>query len=197
MPLYATSEHSSTISPQDEVEIVGLLQCAIGDVRLQRIHLHVLSLIVAHGGEWPGHLHTAAMAGVSKRSLSQVLTDLRGAGYLIGHALSVPKHVPPVRNYSAMRSALRNEAIIEFGQKCVHCGGLGTDRQGPDQKSWSLDRIVPGTAGGHYQADNVALSCVTCNTRRNAEPAHAKMFSLADWRALKAQWQDVGAEVSA
>lgn len=91
------------------------------------------------------------------------------------------------------KANLRLGAIEEFGRVCSHCGRQGDELSGPDGRPWCMDRIVPGAVGGKYQPDNVTLSCWACNSKRGASPIEQRTFSLADWRALNAEWVDVGA----
>ena len=94
------------------------------------------------------------------------------------------------------KANLRLGAIEEFGHACCHCGRQGDDQNGPDGRPWCLDRIIPGAVGGKYQPDNVTLSCWACNSKRGASPIERRVFSLADWRALRAEWLDVGAFIA-
>jgi hypothetical protein len=94
------------------------------------------------------------------------------------------------------REWLRQATILAFGFQCSHCDTIGDEDVGPDGRPWCLDRIIPGKVGGEYVADNVTLSCWGCNSRRGASPIEQRTFSLADWRALRAAWQDVGTSVA-
>jgi hypothetical protein len=94
------------------------------------------------------------------------------------------------------KANLRLGTIEEFGHVCSHCDRQGDDQNGPDDRPWCLDRIIPGAVGGKYQADNVTLSCWACNSRRGASPIERRVFSVADWRALRAEWLDVGISIA-
>ena len=94
------------------------------------------------------------------------------------------------------REWLRQATISAFGFQCSHCDGLGSEDLGPDGRPWCLDRIIPGKVGGEYVADNVTLSCWHCNSKRGASPIEQRTFSLADWRALRREWQDVGTSIA-
>lgn len=48
----------------------------------------------------------------------------------------------------------------------------GHDKTGrPDGSAWEIDRIVPGSKGGGYEAHNVTLSCKPCNRVKGAKLA--------------------------
>jgi hypothetical protein len=65
---------------------------------------------------------------------------------------------------------LRLRAMMAYGYQCVYCGGEGDHYNGDDGRPWQLDRIYPGVLGGEYRADNVALSCATCNIQKKDTP---------------------------
>ena len=82
-------------------------------------------------------------------------------------------------DYSNCPTALRQEVIQRFNKTCSYCGDIGDDKRGPDKKAWEIDRIVPGSKGGGYVADNVTLSCGPCNRTKGANLAPLEMSKLA------------------
>lgn len=46
---------------------------------------------------------------------------------------------------------------------CAWCGGLGTYRKGPDDRSWHIDHVLPVSKGGGNNPSNLVRSCATCN----------------------------------
>lgn len=66
------------------------------------------------------------------------------------------------------KAEMRAEAIVGFRYTCQYCEGTGDAVKGPDGRSWHLDRVYPGAAGGEYAPDNVTLACSRCNTSKSA-----------------------------
>lgn len=52
--------------------------------------------------------------------------------------------------------------------KCFHCSGVGTEDLGPDNRAWHADHCYPKVLGGDNRADNMVLSCATCNMKKGA-----------------------------
>lgn len=79
--------------------------------------------------------------------------------------------------------------VEAFDRQCVHCQRIGTDLAGPDGRTWTADRIVPGSAGGTYRISNVALSCFTCNVRRGNRILNHAVESLEDREKGREPWR--------
>lgn len=84
----------------------------------------------------------------------------------------------PVPSYANCPPALRTEVILRFSSRCTYCGRSGTDTADPDGRPWEVDRIVPGSRGGQYVAENVTLSCKSCNMGKGAKLAPSETQSL-------------------
>lgn len=87
-------------------------------------------------------------------------------------------------DYSNCPTALRQEVIQRFNKMCSYCGGVGDDKRGPDKKAWEIDRIIPGSQGGSYIADNVTLSCALCNRIKGAKLAPQEGAKVANLGAI-------------
>lgn len=93
----------------------------------------------------------------------------RGTEYRLAF-MTKPFSSAPAPNYKSCPKKLRDEVIFAFHQTCAYCGRLGTDRD-PDGLAWEIDRVVPGSRGGSYTPENVALSCSHCNSSKGAKMA--------------------------
>ena len=68
--------------------------------------------------------------------------------------------LPPAKRYRAKISAAVRRAVHERdGWECLHCGS-GDDL--------TLDHIVPWSAGGSDEIDNLQTLCRPCNSRKGA-----------------------------
>jgi hypothetical protein len=65
------------------------------------------------------------------------------------------------------RAILREAVILAWECRCQWCARNGNRYHDPDGKPWHVDRIVPGSAGGRYEVDNVVLACAYCNVARS------------------------------
>jgi hypothetical protein len=127
------------------------------------------------------------ITGWSQDNIANALAELDGVASITGP-------IAPAEKVGGSRKAHLRELTIEaFGHRCSYCQKMGTETSGPDRRAWCLDRIIPGVAGGRYEESNVTLSCWACNARRGADSIGHRVFSLADWRALRREWKDVGA----
>ena len=88
----------------------------------------------------------------------------------------IPKMPQP--DYSNCPQALREAVIEKFEQTCSYCKEEGSEFLGPDGKPWEIDRIVPGSRGGGYEAVNITLSCKQCNMKKGAKMAPYGIRSL-------------------
>jgi 5-methylcytosine-specific restriction endonuclease McrA len=93
----------------------------------------------------------------------------RGTEYRLAF-MTKPFTNAPAPNYKSCPKKLRDEVILAFAQVCAYCGRQGNDKD-PDGLSWEIDRIVPGSRGGSYAPENVALSCSRCNSHKGAKMA--------------------------
>lgn len=93
----------------------------------------------------------------------------RGTEYRLAF-MTKPFTNAPAPNYKSCPKKLRDEVIIAFAQTCAYCGKVGTDRD-PDGMAWEIDRVIPGSRGGSYTPENVALSCARCNSSKGAKMA--------------------------
>jgi helix-turn-helix protein len=172
------------------------------DQQLPALHKFVLVTIADHCGNetgecYPSVARIARRTGMSERSVQRCLRDLEGAEVLSkrydGKRTPIYKlnhNLPIVINkadYSAP-SWLRPAAIKVYNETCYWCQDKGTDKNGPDGKPWSLDRLVPGRKGGKYEPDNVVLCCCKCNSlKRELLPAEfcehlgIEQPDLANW----------------
>ena len=106
--------------------------------------------------------------------------------------------IRPTPNYLSCTPELRKAVIEHFGQTCTYCKLPGGPEKGPDGKVWEVDRIIPGSRGGKYCADNVTLSCRACNSSKRAKLAPPDTQSLgAKLRSRGCQLQqNRGAELA-
>lgn len=88
-------------------------------------------------------------------------------------------------DYSNCPTPLRREVIKRFNQVCSYCRERGTDKSGPDGKAWEIDRIIPGSRGGGYVANNVTLSCGPCNRSKGAKVAPPDSPEMAPFYGAK------------
>lgn len=64
----------------------------------------------------------------------------------------------------------RHNIFERDGNTCQYCGRIF------DRRDLNLDHVVPRDRGGPTQWDNIACSCIPCNTRKaNRTPAEAGM----------------------
>jgi 5-methylcytosine-specific restriction endonuclease McrA len=92
-----------------------------------------------------------------------------------------------------MRRASRRRALVPvtleqlrerfalFGGRCAYCGAGGR---------LTVDHVLPLTAGGLDQADNIAPACGRCNSSKGPRPVREwfeaqPFFEAARWRALE------------
>lgn len=58
-----------------------------------------------------------------------------------------------------------------FRFTCAYCEQPGTETVGPDGALWTIDRLIPGSKGGRYTPENVALACRRCNGSKSTVAA--------------------------
>ena len=67
------------------------------------------------------------------------------------------------------RSAERRAVIDAFSARCRWCRRGGTPTADPDGVSWHIDHRLPLARGGTNQANNLVLSCRSCNSRKGTK----------------------------
>lgn len=72
---------------------------------------------------------------------------------------------------------LRMLVIERDGCMCSYCGGIGTEFSGPDDQSWHIDHVIPISRGGPTRAENLTLSCRTCNLKKGDRPANVYLLN--------------------
>jgi 5-methylcytosine-specific restriction endonuclease McrA len=92
------------------------------------------------------------------------------------------------RKYKYHRKHLVEALLSVAGPVCAHCDRLGAPGFCADGRPWTVERIIPGIAGGEYQPENVALACWSCNSRRGARPLEKRVFSLWEWMDMRYTW---------
>jgi hypothetical protein len=104
---------------------------------------------------------------------------------LCGVDLRTPQMRGPTGPYARHlhKRALKIRALIAYEQTCAYCSRKGNPLTDPDGFSWHLDRINPGTLGGTYEEQNVALACRTCNLQKSDTPLTHRIRSLAEVEA--------------
>jgi HNH endonuclease len=65
---------------------------------------------------------------------------------------------------SSIPAGLRRRVVIRAGDRCEYCG-LAQDSQ---EATFHIDHIVPRTAGGRTETNNLALACVSYSLRKEA-----------------------------
>lgn len=102
--------------------------------------------------------------------LSQAGTKALIVNYLVGGDATVRQGITP---------ELRQYIIERDCEQCSYCGEQGDSLNGPDGNSWHIDHVVPVTRGGPTHADNLTLSCQTCNLRKRNKPTIQFMREMA------------------
>ncbi len=143
------------------------------------------------------HLKELVESGVLEvvRLAQRPTRDKRGRGteYRLSF-MTNPMASAPRPNYQSCPPKLRLEVIDAYQQTCSYCGRKG-DAHDPDGRSWHIDRIIPGSRGGSYSPENIALSCATCNIRKGANLAPVPVSDLGAKRTeMGAKEFDTGAK---
>lgn len=73
-----------------------------------------------------------------------------------------------------VRAELRWRLVAAFKAQCEYCGFQGDH----PESGWSIDRIVPGCAGGDYVPGNITLACLRCNLRKSSHDFIGPVRSL-------------------
>ena len=139
------------------------------------------------GSAWPSLVTITRKTGYSERTVRRALVNLVAAGALIqteaggggelggsgsgrtGRYQIVGIEGVPVPNVRGGRQGLspdqRAEVVELFNGTCHWCKRQGTERLGPDQRLWHMDRIIPARDGGQYTMGNVVLACAECDAK--------------------------------
>lgn len=64
-------------------------------------------------------------------------------------------------------SRLRTDVVRRAGDRCEYCGLA----QAGQEAAFHVDHVVPQSAGGTTETDNLALACVSCSLRKGARQA--------------------------
>ena len=82
----------------------------------------------------------------------------------------------------------RRNIYEHYHNKCCYCGHRYST------KELNLDHVTPRSRGGHTDWDNIVLSCVPCNSRKNDKtPEEAGMRLLV--KPSKPKWRGVNSIV--
>lgn len=71
------------------------------------------------------------------------------------------KHYIPINKRKRVTATKRTRIYIRDGYKCSYCGAKGND------KSLTLDHIIPKCRGGLNDPDNLVTCCFPCNQRKS------------------------------
>ena len=121
----------------------------------------------------------------SQRQVQRALSKLRSLGlicvigqdketganeYEIDFEKGTKREIPTYTK-DKVSYALREKTIRQFNYVCHYCSKPGNVENGPDDRRWHIDRVIPGKHGGLYTEDNVVLSCGTCNRIKGSKLA--------------------------
>ncbi len=99
------------------------------------------------------------------------------------------------RGGSRARARRRQYLVDTFGDgtkvDCVHCGTT------LDVNTVSSDRVIPGALGGTYKRENLAPSCLPCNSREGAKLGIAIKRSKKLKKGDQFQWNGILMTVTA
>lgn len=153
---------SNDDDPQD-VAVVLTLISAIFDDRLDRTHLNVL---LEHQAPRSA---LALWAGVSEKTVSNALSDLRRANYIpqLGPVL-------PLLTVPCLTVDEREAVWSKSDGICTYCS-VQTTREPNQHTSFTVDHLVPIARGGANDPDNLVPCCAHCNFSKRAQ--HASDFA--------------------
>jgi len=104
----------------------------------------------------------------STATLHKSTTPLERNGYTNDCTESTPIHQDYTESTRYIPADVRREVHERDNEICQWCGGEGDPDRGPDGETWELDHVVPVSRGGTNDAENLVLSCRTCNRRKGA-----------------------------
>lgn len=84
------------------------------------------------------------------------------------------RHSANAMAHAAMKRAMRNVALRDCGQRCVYCATH------LDQRTATLDHVVPLARGGAHDAGNLVAACAPCN-RLKGELQPFEFFARHAW----------------
>ncbi len=67
-----------------------------------------------------------------------------------------------------VRRSLRRRILERDHHICQICHRPGHTDTGPDSRSWHIDHVLAWSKGGATTAENLRLTCATCNQRKAA-----------------------------
>ncbi len=102
-----------------------------------------------------------ARGGVARGARPSKRTAVRARGSQIPAKRSGPRHLVTVRAdgivHTALKRAMRRAALRDCGQRCVYCATH------LDQRTATLDHVVPLARGGFHDPGNLVVACGPCN----------------------------------
>ena len=88
-------------------------------------------------------------------------TAVRARGSTVSAKRSGPRHLVTLRSggvvHTALKRAMRRAALRDCGQRCVYCATH------LDQRTATLDHVVPLARGGAHDPGNLVVACGPCN----------------------------------
>jgi len=136
---------------------------------IERAAMH---LQAAHTIELQQHGY-AHMSDAFSRDSAEIAAALRAARKVAKLAQAYAAAERAYRELASGREPIsqkeRVQIIALFQRTCAYCAGSSeSDAIGPDGRSWHIDHVFPVVRGGTNVAENLVLSCATCNLRKNA-----------------------------
>lgn len=113
--------------------------------------------------------------------------------------LDACEYKQPYDGPNLMTESKRRELLSWLLEKhemtCTYCGEKGDKAQGPDSRSWHVDRTVTGRHGGKYEKGNVVLACGTCNVTRHRKPKHKKGDDTSPFKSKKGDIEEINPDI--
>lgn len=85
----------------------------------------------------------------------------------------------------------RKNILEHYDHQCAYCGKKFPKPSKHEKPEWNLDHVIPRSRGGISNWDNIVLSCMPCNSKKdNRTPAEAGMVlrikpHRPEWRGVK------------
>jgi 5-methylcytosine-specific restriction endonuclease McrA len=156
-------------------------------------------------GAWPSVSTLVTKSSMSERTVQRCLAELSEIGLIkrvkssrspTGQEIKLcfmgEFQARPRANTANCPPGLRGKLVEVFEAVCQYCGGEGDGENGPDGRTWNVDRILPGSRGGSYAPENITLSCSTCNIKKKDKEALSPPDSLASRGVKLAPLTDSG-----